>query len=311
MSFRRAPYYVDPQGHTLQTREVTIGNAISKAVFNEKRNGIGDFAGMQPEIRTAFGPGSWKPDTCYQEMKGAVESFTDHELPLVAALAHDGTGIKLDERKRFSNPIVRDHLAQLSWFKEANMALALVKDAASKFMAGPPMVEARELVLDDARWSALFRKAPPRFSMALAVCHERAAERAARVPPHGPGRSGTGARRADGVAPMAAQVWSLNPWRDTPMLDALKRHDGRRCNKASRPDSSRAGASALLGRTLVPRLQDRGTHGCRRSGGHGGLLALNVMAGGYATLELERRSLRVALLAPERAAAHALRWQPL
>ena len=56
-----------------------------------------------------------------------------------------------------------------------------------------------------------------------------------------------------------------------------------------RPDSSRAGASALLGRTLVPRLQDRGTHGCRRSGGHGGLLALNVMAGGYATLELERR----------------------
>jgi hypothetical protein len=36
-----------------------------------------------------------------------------------------------------------------------------------------------------------------------------------------------------------------------------------------------------------------------------------VMAGGYATLELERRSLRVALLAPERAAAHALRWQPL
>jgi hypothetical protein len=143
---------------------VTIGNAISKAVFNEKRNGIGDFAGMQPEIRTAFGPGSWKPDTCYQEMKGAVESFTDHELPLVAALAHDGTGIKLDERKRFSNPIVRDHLAQLSWFKQANMALALVKDAASKFMAGPPMVEARELVLDDARWSALFRKAPPRFA---------------------------------------------------------------------------------------------------------------------------------------------------
>ena len=44
---------------------------------------------------------------------------------------------------------------------------------------------------------------------------------------------------------------------------------------------------------------------------YGGLLALNVMAGGYATLELERRSLRVALLAPERAAAHALRWQPL
>ena len=34
------------------------------------------------------------------------------------------------------------------------------------------------------------------------------------------------------VAPMAAQVWSLNPWRDTPMLNALKRHDGRRYNKA-------------------------------------------------------------------------------
>ena len=164
MSFRRAPYYVDPQGHTLQTREVTIGNAISKAVFNEKRNGIGDFAGMQPEIRTAFGPGSWKPDTCYQEMKGAVESFTDHELPLVAALAHDGTGIKLDERKRFSNPVLWERLGHLSWFKQANQALAELKDAASNFMAGRPRVEAKVLELDDARWRALFRKAPPRFA---------------------------------------------------------------------------------------------------------------------------------------------------
>ena len=68
--------------------------------------------------------------------------------------------IKQDEKTRFSIPVIKELLGQLSWFKQANMALALVKDAASKFMAGPPMVEARELELDDARWSALFRKAP-------------------------------------------------------------------------------------------------------------------------------------------------------
>ena len=132
-------------------------------MFNEKRNGFGDFTGTQPEIRTAFGPGSWKPDACSQEMKAAVASLTDYELPLVAALARDGTGIKLDERPRFSNPIVRERLSQLSWFKQANQALAELKDAASNFMAGPPRVEAKELQLDDARWSALFTKAPPRF----------------------------------------------------------------------------------------------------------------------------------------------------
>jgi hypothetical protein len=177
MSFRRAPYYVDPQGHTLQTREVTIGNAISKAVFNEKRNGIGDFAGMQPEIRTAFGPGSWKPDTCYQEMKGAVESFTDLELPLVAALAHDGTGIKVDLQTRFSIPVLKERLGQLSWYKQANLALARVKDATSNFMAGQPKVEARELKLDQAKWSALFAKAPQRF-----VSLSTAAESSAKLP---------------------------------------------------------------------------------------------------------------------------------
>ena len=84
MSFRRAPFYVDPQGNTLQTREVTLGNAIAKAVFNVKRNSFGDFAGAQPEIRTSFGPGTWRPDGCYEEMKGAVTSFTTYELPLVA-----------------------------------------------------------------------------------------------------------------------------------------------------------------------------------------------------------------------------------
>ena len=31
-------------------------------------------------------------------------------------------------------------------------------------MAGPPRVEAKELKLDDAKWSALFTKAPPRFA---------------------------------------------------------------------------------------------------------------------------------------------------
>jgi len=35
LSYRKAPFYVDRQGNTLQTREVTVGNAISKAVFNE------------------------------------------------------------------------------------------------------------------------------------------------------------------------------------------------------------------------------------------------------------------------------------
>ena len=164
MSFRTAPFYVDPQGNTLQTREVTLGNAIAKAVFNVKRNGFGNFAGAQPEIRTSFGPGSWKPDACSQEMKAAVASLTDYELPLVAALARDGTGIKLDERPRFSNPIVRERLSQLSWFKQANQALAELRDAASNFMAGPPRVEAKELQLDDAKWSALFTKAPPRFA---------------------------------------------------------------------------------------------------------------------------------------------------
>ena len=124
MSFRRAPFYVDPQGNTLQTREVTLGNAIAKAVFNVKRNGFGDIAGAQPEIRTSFGPSTWKPDLCYEEMKKAVASFTDYELPLVAALASDGTGIKLDGRTRFSNPIIRERLSQLSWFKQANQALA-------------------------------------------------------------------------------------------------------------------------------------------------------------------------------------------
>ena len=164
LSYKKAPFYVDRQGNTLQTREVTVGNAISKAVFNEKRNRFGDFAGEQPEIRTTFGPGTWRPDCCYKEMKEVVTSITDYELPLVAAMANDGTDIKQDEKTRFSIPVIKELLGQLSWFKQANMALALVKDAASKFMAGPPMVEARELELDDARWSALFRKAPPRFA---------------------------------------------------------------------------------------------------------------------------------------------------
>ena len=50
---------------------------------------------------------------------------------------------------------------------------------------------------------------------------------------------------------------------------------------------------------------------------YGGLLALNVMAGGYATLELERTNAQrcyawhYRVSAPERAVAHALRWQPL
>ena len=94
----------------------------------------------------------------------AVTSFTTYELPLVAAMAHDGTGIKLDEQTRFSNPVLKERLGQLSWFKQANQALAGLKDAASNFMAGPPRVEAKELQLDDARWSALFTKAPPRFA---------------------------------------------------------------------------------------------------------------------------------------------------
>ena len=44
--------------------------------------------------------------------------------------------IKQDEKTRFSIPVIKELLGQLSWFKQANMALALVKDAASKFMAG-------------------------------------------------------------------------------------------------------------------------------------------------------------------------------
>lgn len=79
--------------------------------------------GYQPEIRTAFEPGTWKPDACYEEMKGAVASFTDYEVPFVGRrtahdAAHDGTGIfSTTADARFSNPIVRERLGQLSWFK--------------------------------------------------------------------------------------------------------------------------------------------------------------------------------------------------
>ena len=68
--------------------------------------------GLKP--KASFGPGTWRPDSCYEEMKKAVTSFTTYELPLVAAMAHDGTGIKLDEQTRFSNPVIRERLGQLS-----------------------------------------------------------------------------------------------------------------------------------------------------------------------------------------------------
>jgi hypothetical protein len=155
------PPEVDPSSKILRT----ITECLEQnCTLNVKRNSFGDFAGAQPEIRTSFGPGTWRPDGCYEEMKGAVTSFTTYELPLVAAMAHDGTGIKLDEQTQFSNPVLKERLGQLSWFKQANQALAGLKDAASNFMAGPPRVEAKELQLDDARWSALFTKAPPRFA---------------------------------------------------------------------------------------------------------------------------------------------------
>ncbi len=48
-----------------------------------------------------------------QLLRGDEESCTS-ELPLVAAMAHDGTGIKLDEQTRFSNPVIGERLGQLS-----------------------------------------------------------------------------------------------------------------------------------------------------------------------------------------------------
>ena len=68
-----------------------------------------DFEGccrMRSTIRTTFGPGTWRPDSCYKEMKEVVTSFTDYELPLVAAMANNGTGIKQDEQTRFSIPVI-------------------------------------------------------------------------------------------------------------------------------------------------------------------------------------------------------------
>ncbi len=107
--------------------------------------------GYQPEIRTAFEPGTWKPDACYEEMKGAVASFTDYEVPFVERRHTTGREIfKLDDSGRaVFKPNRKGTLGPTfvvqAWFKQANLALAQLKDAASNFifMAGPPRVEAR------------------------------------------------------------------------------------------------------------------------------------------------------------------------
>jgi hypothetical protein len=78
-------------------------------------------------------------------LRGALRGATAHDA------AHDGTGIfKLDDSGRaVFKPNRKGTLGPTfvvqAWFKQANLALAQLKDAASNFifMAGPPRVEAR------------------------------------------------------------------------------------------------------------------------------------------------------------------------
>lgn len=51
------PPEVDPSSKILRT----ITECLEQnCTLNVKRNSFGDFAGAQPEIRTSFGPGTWR-----------------------------------------------------------------------------------------------------------------------------------------------------------------------------------------------------------------------------------------------------------